>query len=773
MSRLIHRSIVAIALGAMASVAYIHDAPAESAATATLEAGELRSGVLEEIVVTARKREETLQVAPVSVTAISGANLEKAQITRIDDLAQIAPSLNISRQAGFANSVTVIMRGIGDTDPILTNDSPVAIYVDGVYLGRTIGSLIDLSDLDRVEVLRGPQGTLFGRNTTGGAIDIYTKAPAEVFGLKQTLGYASNNEFTSQTFINTGDIGKTGFAAKIGYRHHQMDGFVNNTLAARDAWPGADKKDAVYFALRGDLTKDLRLDYRFDFDDESDYSPNYQIVGATPKVVSYFSKSPLYGGAPFTPVTPDRLGTVQNEVLPPERLRTLGHNVTLNDYVSDAFRIKSITAYRSLWERGSTTLGDSGQLKGLVFFSATPQNVYLYDTPLSNSHQHQLSEELQFSGKVDRFNYVAGLYYFDEHVGEQSTTLLTIPVQLGPTFIKGFPTTLKLNYTGESRSYAGYGQASYTPPILDDKLELTVGIRYTKDRKSIEQNDSTAVRYLRRSFSNTSPAFTAKYEWNRDLMTYFRFAQGYKAGGYSARSQGTGYDPEKATSYEVGVKSEWLDQHLRINADVYHTRYQGLQLNENIGTQTAVINAGESVFKGGEIEITVLPAAGWQMNATVGYVNPVYTQFQYTAKPVPPATTGITTDIASTARFPFVSNTTASFSTQYAFAPTPIGDLTLRADYAYQGPRYFTSNPLPVVGLFQQAVHAPGWSNVGAQVILGNIPTGVGVMQATLYGKNLLQHYQRTGGADFGQLGFGVVSWGRGRVVGIDVSAKF
>jgi iron complex outermembrane recepter protein len=679
------------------------------------------------------------------------------------------PALNISREAGFANAVTVVMRGIGDTDPVLTNDSPVAIYVDGVYLGRAVGGLMDLVDLDRVEVLRGPQGTLFGRNTTGGAINLYTRAPAESFGFKQTVGYASNNELTSQTVINTGNIGATGFAAKIAYRHHQMDGYVDNPLASRDAWPGADKKDAFFFALRGNLANDVSLDYKFDHDDESAYSPNYQIVAATPLVVSYFGNSPRYGGAPFTPVTADRLGTVQNAILPADRLRTLGHELTLNYDGSDAFKVKSITAYRSMTERGSSDQSDSGPLLGLVRGATTPQRVSLYYAPLDQENQHQFSEEVQVSGVLARFNYVAGLYYFDEHVGETSPTQLTVPVPIpvGPIPILGFPVTQSLNYSGESRSYAGYSQVSYTPDILDNKLELTPGMRYTKDRKWIGQNDSTAVRSLNRSFNNLSPSFTAKYQWEKDLMTYFRFAQAYKAGGFSARSPGDGYGPEKATSYELGVKGDYFDRHLRINADVYHTSYDGLQLNEFNAGQTVVLNAGGAHFNGGEIEITVLPATGWQVNATVGYVDPVYTQFLYTAP------TGITTDIAKGAKFPFVSKTTASFSTQYEFAPLPIGDLSLRADYAYQGPRYFSSNPLPAVSPFQQAIKAPGWSDVGAQVMLGNIQTFGGVMQATLYGKNLLRQYQRIAGIDFGSLGFGEVAYGRGRVFGIDLSAKF
>jgi len=725
---------------------------------------------LEEIVVTARKREETAQIAPVALTAVSGATLEKAELKRFDDLTHIVPSLNISQSAAYAGSIEVFMRGIGESDTALTSDSPVAIYIDGVYIGRNLGSLFDLIDIDRVEVLRGPQGTLFGRNTTGGAISLFTKAPSQTFGLKEELGYASDNEFSSKLVLDTGEIGDTGFSAKFAYRHHQMDGYTRNILTTPDNSPGAVNSNQFFLAIRGDITDSLSVDYKFDLNDETDRPPNWQIVTATPATISYFGKSPLFGGAPFT-INPSRQATVENEPgLLPARLQVLGHNLTLDYFVNDALKIKSITAYRSVHERASVELGGTGQLRGLVYDPATgsvaPGNVEVYTAPLDIQNAYQISEELQASGVIDRFNYVAGFYYFDEHAGELDPQIFTFV--LPPI---GINLTPAINYSDGSRSYAGYGQASYTPAILDDKLELTAGIRYTVDQKSMSQFDTSFVRNLSHSFYDLSESFTAKYQWAKDLMAYFRFSKAYKAGGFNPRSAAGAYGPEKARSFELGLKSDWFERRIRINADIYHTDYEGLQISQFLsgtgGAQSVITNAGAATFDGVELEFTVLPARGWEFGGSASYVDPEYQQYLF-ADPI----TGRVSNIAELAKFPYASKATASFYVQYKFEPFTFGDLSLHADWSYTGPRYFTS--VDSTSPFSHAIQAPAYNQLGAQAILGNVPAPYdGSLEVKLYGKNLLDEHNIIQGIDFGGLGFGIDAFGRGRVVGLNLSAKF
>jgi iron complex outermembrane receptor protein len=792
-------AIVLLSLGPTAFQTGSARAEDESpAATPTDE----RSGGLEEVVVTARKREEPLQIAPLSISAASGATLEQAQVTRIDDIAQFAPSLEVSQQAGFPGTALISIRGIGFPDPILTSDSPVAMYVDGVYLGRTAGALLDLVDIDRIEVLRGPQGTLFGRNTPGGALNIFTQGPADKFGVEQKLGYASNNEITSVTTLDTGELSNSGLSAKVTYRHHQMDGYWRNTLTSWANSQGADNTDDVFAAVRFHPVEDFTADYKFDDHDQSVIPVQFQVSEVEPYVATYFGNSPNVGGAPFTTPSLSRQGSYSDFSFQQAKVRIAGHSLTLNYHLSDELIIKSITAYRSLFENDSSDLANSGQMKGLVTAGAsvpTVQNVYLYYTPYDHQHQHQLSQELQFGGAYQDLNYVLGLYYFDEHVGETQPSTLTVPLlgtglglpNIAPYNILGVNVNSLLDYSGTSNSKAGYSQVSYAPTeFFDKKLELTGGIRYTKDGKSLDQNDTVAVRDLSHTFSNFSKSGSVKYQWTKDFMSYVRYAEGYKAGGYSARAlvNGSGpqdaYAPEKAKSYEVGMKAEFLDNHVRFNADVFKTNYDDLQISQLVAVNgalaTEVYNAGTAVFYGGEAELTVLPYPGWQMNAALGYVDPEYKKFLFGAPPNQ-------IDVSSIAHVGVAAKVTTSASLQYSFAPMPAGDLTLRTDLSYIGPRYyvigdFTTNAagqgvkqtFPGLTYVSDATRAPGFSNVGAQIILDNVPIGLGgKWMVTVYGKNLLNQFQKLQGLDLTGAGFIDNAWGRGRVVGVNLAAKF
>jgi iron complex outermembrane receptor protein len=327
----------------------------------------------------------------------------------------------------------------------------------------------------------------------------------------------------------------------------------------------------------------------------------------------------------------------------------------------------------------------------------TVQNVYLYHVPYDHQHQRQLSEELQFGGQLKDLNYVFGLYYFDEHVAEGQPSTVTVPLpgagfpDIAPFNTQSLTVDSLLQYTGTSRSKAGYSQVSYAPTeIFDKKLELTLGVRYTKDDKSLDQNDTIADRNLHNSFNNFGKSASVKYQWTDDLMTYVRYAEGYKAGGYSARAQVNGtspdgaYLPEKAKSYELGLKAEFLDHHVRLNADVYKTDYDDLQITQlvQIGgvLATQVYNAGTALFYGGEAELTILPYPGWQANATFGYVDPEYKKFLFGTPPNQ-------IDVSSIAHVGDTAKVTASASAQYSFAPMPGAEVLRHRRFHHQRQR--------------------------------------------------------------------------------------
>jgi iron complex outermembrane receptor protein len=276
-----------ILIGTAAVGAAFALAPMQTAIAQT----EQRAAALEEVVVTARKREENLQTTPVAVSAISAEALERNRMVRIDDLQKQVPSLVIYANPGHMGTPTFAIRGISATDFIPTNENPVAVYVDGVYVARPIGALFSLGDLERVEVLRGPQGTLNGRNATAGSIALYTKAPGDRFGVQQKLSYGTYNDFSSRTTVDTGPIGSTGLSARFAYMHHEVDGFYRNTLTTRSNSPGARNSESFTFALRGEWGDRFTADYRFDFSDTVGQGSPTQVVVSTPTWLTFFQSS--------------------------------------------------------------------------------------------------------------------------------------------------------------------------------------------------------------------------------------------------------------------------------------------------------------------------------------------------------------------------------------------------------------------------------------------------------------------------------------------------
>jgi iron complex outermembrane receptor protein len=754
------------------------------------EADQSPSDTLEDIVVMARKRAESLQTAPVSVSAITSVDLESRNIKRIDDLSAVAPGLTITQNTTTVGVSQTTIRGIVNADFNLLNDSPVATYIDGVLIARATGALLATTDLERVEVLRGPQGTLFGRNTTGGAVSLYSRAPAKEFGVQQRLGYGTFNDFTSRTIVDTGAIGP--FTSRLTYAHRDYDGYSRNLQTTRSQGIGAVHSNAVLFALHGDLADNFTMDYKFDYDRERDRPGFSQVTGASDLVRAVYGNSVALGGVPLG-ISPDRQDTVNQTDLGPSLLRVLGHNLTLNYEVSAALKIKSITAYRSVHYTYNTSIG-SGPIFANVGRGAQATGFAPYAVGTSDlidghdvGRQHQWSQEFQFSGEVARLNYVAGLYYFDENVADVNNGSIAAFVPAVPPFLNppNFPLTLRVpnnsNYNGGATSYAGYLNVSYTPPIFDDRLELTGGLRYTRDKKFIHQIlfdaagqpivGPTGFRDLSRRFNNFSQSASVKFQWTQDFMTYFRYSNGYKAGGFNPRStsasSAAGYAPEKADSFEFGMKSDLLDRHVRLNADIFYTSYNDLQISVIQPDVSVIINnAGKATYKGAEIELTVLPVNGLQLSGSLGYVDPKFKKY------VINAVTGL--DIADIAKFGSTSKLTTNLRAQYTFTKTAIGNLTMSASWSRLSSRYFGSNPLTSPRI--ELIKAPAWNNVGAQIGLSEIPVSFlsDNLTVQVYGRNLLNKYQRVDGIDFGpQLGFATNGYGPGRTFGIELIGKF
>lgn len=777
--------------------------------------GDQGSNVLQEIVVTARKREENVQATPLAITALNGAMLQKAQVNSIEDLSSLVPSLLTRPQASIGATATLSLRGFSDTNPTnLMGDGPVAVYIDGVYEGREDGDAFNLVDMARVEVEAGPQGTLFGRNVTGGAISMFTKAPAKSFGMEEKLSYATYNERMSRTTLDTGELGDTGFYAKLAYMHRDSEGYgVTNTLAPKKSdEPGAYNANAYFLALHGNLGPNITVDYKFDWNVETQQSYATQPIGGSAAFVALHSVTghggtpmPILGtpgpfcpscnggvGAPTFEIQPNFLSTVSQTYVGPNQIQSGGHNLTLNWTVNDDTSIKSISGYRSLHLVSNDNFGGNAD-NSLVFPSFTYAPVPILTTFASQVNQYQFSEELQLNGKFNRFTYVAGLYYFDEHVGDANlNTQAYLPIVF-PPLVFGVNVGFSVDqlYKGESASRAGYFDLSYKPSGLDDKLEFSGGIRYTWDTKSLNQTPITMTGpanttpllhppiSVKHDFFNIAGSGAVKYQWTRDVMTYLRVGNSYKAGGFNPGNTTLNpithqfdvnvYGPEGALSYEAGIKSEWLDHHVRLNADAYYTDYTGLQISV-LGASSGAFavttqNAGRARFFGFEGDITILPADGWQLDGTLGLIAPKFLQYQTSSSP--------TGNIAAVAKVPNLPETTASVAAQYSFKSTPLGDLTTRVSWSYRSRTFSAADPTVTPYIFQGA--SPAYNDVGVQISLAHIPVSSAVnLEAEFFGKDLLDQRDVLMSTDvISGLGFANEAWGPGRTFGVMLTGKF
>jgi len=788
-------------------------------------------GQLEEIVVTARKTEEKLQVSPVSITALSAAKLEAQGVVQPIQLNGLAPNLNISQGSGYGTSCNVTMRGVNQADNVLTNDAPVALYLDGVYMGRQMACNFDLVDLERVEVLRGPQGTLFGRNTTGGAINFITKAPTDTFNIEQKVEYGSYNDFHTRTTVNTGQIADTGLKALFSYSHHQNDGYVRALTQPSDNGFGSLASDAFYLDVHGDyLDNTLSFDYRVDYTNMHDMPLADSLTVMSPADLAYFGASPRYGGRPLvlnSGIQDPQYGYYAG---PPNHDEIYGHSLTVNWDIADEFRLKSISAYRSFADDSHSDQTGQGLLKGPVvtfpaptfkphvaidqiagFVTLCPGNTPIFaSNTCDHQRQYQLSQEVQASGTVGEFKYVGGLFFFDEKVHEQDPEFLTVvlpavafglqnypglPVGfypgIGQTPLIGFQAYPVANYYSESKSFAAYGQGSYRPDFLDDKFEFTAGLRYTYDQKTIQLRDFSATApgcYTdsgipnvcggyngAKNFHNLSYLVSGSYQLTDDVFLYAKISSAYKSGGFSARTPRDAYNPEQDTSYEGGIKTEWLDHHLRINADFFYAEYDDAQINvftEDPVTHAAAsvtTNAGSLNYMGGELEFQYIPEEHWLIDGSFGYTDPQFNQFITLDQK-----TGKNVNLAAEAIDNYTSKMTYAIGLQYNFDPFTFGDLSVRVDYNFASPKTF--HPLTSVSPLNEIIKSQNYHNLSAYILLKDIETDYGSWQAKFFGNNLLDEEQRYAGIDFEIAtgsSFGNNSYNPPQTFGFELTYKF
>jgi len=783
----------------------VSSAPAPVSETATPAEPDGRAG-LADIVVTAQRREESLQRVPVAVTAISADQIDQLRVTNVRNLAGIAPSLQINQQ-GLSSNNTIIIRGIASGASNNAVDPKVGIYIDGVYVGRTVGSIFDLADIQRVEVLRGPQGTLFGRNATSGAISLVSAAPSGEWGLRASASYGNYDAIRAKAVLDLPAFGP--FSAKIAYLHDEMEGDYTNLVGGRTIdlslrdpsfgtlryakKLGKRNTDGVQVAIRGDFGN-LIADYRFDYSDARSTGRPIQSLGVIPdssgQILSpIIALQPLFGG--ITNLSRTRIDKAVANATSEERVVTQGHSLTLTLTANDQFTVKSITAFRKF--RQDPNIYDLAASGGLRFTSTqlgaflnptlTPAQVQavLFDpanAPGPNDYffslltarktsQRQFSQELQFQLDAENYELTAGLFYFDER--SPGTDILGVlePVPNGvvtPSFFdaifgSGTTRTLAVN-----NSMAGYAQATFH---LTDTLDLTAGARGTLDDRDLRifaiaggQGAELGVGRYKASYKKLTYTGIATWRPNMDTTIYGKVSTGYVSGGILS---GIPYDPESLITYELGAKTQLFDNRLRFNAAAFYSDYKDLQTQNFINGRQFFDNAGKATIKGFELEVEAVPFPGLTLSGNVGYSDLTYKTFILNNQ-----------EVADFARPTYTSKWTGRVAAQYDSSEFSNGaHLQGRVEGRYRSAYYLTSTPF--VDLAGQEVYEdlnrrPAFWLVDARVGVVDIPLGGSRASLSVFGQNLFDKQVASFGAPVLAL---TASFDRGRTYGVEVGYAF
>jgi iron complex outermembrane receptor protein len=723
---------------AAAPPAAVEQPPAPQATAAADNEG--KDTATGEIVVTARRTEEKLQRVPASVSAFNERTLDRIQAQDTTGLQGAVPNLNIVQGRGSSNATNIYIRGIGQPDALQTFDPAVGVYVDDVYLSRIRGNQLDLLDVDRIEVLRGPQGTLYGKNTIGGAIKYVSRKPGQQFRANGSIGIGSYGQLDLKGAVS-GPVSNT-LALGIAVIRTKHEGFVRDPVLDRNyndknSW---GTRGAIAFTPSSKVRVDLTADYSHD--------DNALNVGRPVNNLTTFSGGVLVvddpvGSGPYhwkgrtTPGLPNSTKT-----------RHYGFAGTVAVDVTDALTLKSITAYRNLKTADYIDIDATQYEIGDVFVGV---------------HQNQLSQEFQGAYTSDRFSAVAGLYYLKENIDSHQEAYADD--LLGPAFLNsGFLRTI--DDTLHTRSYAAYANASYT---IVPNVRLSGGLRYTNETKDYDRTTSTFFSKLP-AFNSTFPFAPPKGKWNDTspmvsldwqatptTMLYARVAKGFQSGGFNGRANdkasASAYDPEKVWSYEGGFKTTLANQ-LRLNGAVFYNDYRDFQARV-AGTDTdpitglpapflSVLNAGKMSIKGAELEANWTPLDGLLLDTQIGYLDAEYKEFDDAQF----------THFGGSRAFQtpaFSAKWTLRMGAQYSFGLGSMGGITIGGQTRYRSRQAlavdntFVNTNTEIEGLFQNGYWIEDarivWEDPSKKFAVG------------LYGYNLTNKAYKTDAQEFSSIG--------------------
>ena len=779
-------------------------------------AGAQPEGPLQEVTVTARFRAESLQQTPLAITAVTADTLAARGQTDVTQLAQFVPNAVIDPLgAGWGSTIAATIRGVGLSDNSLSFEPGVPIYVDGVYLGRPQGAILDLLDLDRVEVLRGPQGTLFGKNAIGGVVSLISKQPT---GDGHGYGQVEFGSYNKRYFRGAWDISvlKDALFARVSYSAKRRDGYVDvldyecvhgpgtlglggpgipgvqfpiklgSAVTATDTrgcvvdQQGGENVQSARVALRYVGTESLDVTLTGDYTiQNNDGAPDqYTVMDPTNPLVAAWNGivgRPVFGIPWDQRFLPSRDYTnydgyhdpITGHIFPNvDDLTEYGVNNTIVWTITPDVSFKAITAYR----RFSNSFGRNSS------GSPLPIN-YTWDT----SNHHQWSEEITLSGTGfdKKLDWTAGLYYYDGTDSNQgfSSLFYLVPFLAANSFNDYDIQTTK--------DYAGFLHGVYR---FTDQLSLEVGVRYTSDKKhaTIFRQDFAGLVTIPHtpvdvSATRTNPKIALSYQFTPDLMGYIQYSTGFRGGGFGPRPadpyQVRAFEPEDLKTGEIGMKSEWFQRRVRFNADFFYSHYTNLQQGFNTtdpfgNPWFSTVNVGASRIYGVEAELQAEPVTGLRLEATFGYTNykvtdaggpidmtpgsPNFGQSQYGVCIV-----HANGDNCTPQRVPMY---TASGTAQYTWGLPNRSELTLRGDMTYQSAVYFTD-------LTYTAVPGQGaYALYNARLSWDSPDKDWGI---AVYGQNLANKFYWQGKLTLQVLGFEEGNPGIPRTWGLELRRNF
>jgi iron complex outermembrane recepter protein len=578
---------------------FAQNAPAESAITDDSP----------EIIVSARRRNESLQDTPIAITAINAAQLESKGSVNIGDLMGAAPNLLITNQNSGGAAANLAIRGLTYADVEKSQEPTVGVVVDGVFIGTSTGQFFDFFDIDQIEVLRGPQGTLFGRNTIGGVINIKRTRPTGEFGLKAEATFGSYGNRAGRAVVNVPIIGSE-FAAKVFYFHNESDGYYRQGITGKRVGGSNNENFGVSFLVK---PEDSGFDAVFTVEKQKQ---RFDVVNS-----NITQTGELFCG--FIPANECNRNNTSD-------LYTVFNSPGVSNYSAPALtlemnydlggvKLTSVSGYRRSSENQTQD------------FDASTTD--LYYTRRQQNYK-QLSQELRAAGKIsDTFDYVVGAYLFSSKYDLlQYTRLFAFNTAIDPIQADANPQSVN----GNTKSYAFFGDFNWS---FADKFRLSFGGRYTHDKKKLRNAFATTglVGQGSGSFSKFTPKVGVDYRPNDDTMIYASWSRGYRSGGFSPRAAtaitaNVAYQPEVVDSYEVGTKLDLLDRRLQFNVAAFYSKYNDLQQNTTIpggptGNQTITSNAGSATIKGIEADFTARPAEGFRFTGSIGYLDAKFKGF--------------------------------------------------------------------------------------------------------------------------------------------------